>query len=122
MHQMGTQLDDDSRFCYKCGAPTHLAAQKDSIEENSYSYAAPNVTAPAQPQSATPASTDEGVFSILGFILAFFLPVIGLIFSIIGLNKKKNVGLAEAGIMISVIIILLAIVIAIAVGIRYGFH
>ncbi|MDE7107934.1 MAG: DUF4190 domain-containing protein, partial [Clostridiales bacterium] len=104
--------------------PTHLAEQKDSIEEKNYNHVQPTVTAPqpqAQPQNAAPASTDEGVFGILGFILAFFIPIIGLIFSIIGINKKKNVGLAEAGIMISVIIILLAIVIAIAVGVRYGF-
>ncbi|MDE6201245.1 MAG: zinc-ribbon domain-containing protein [Clostridiales bacterium] len=121
----GTQISDDSMFCYKCGAPTHLAKQKDSIEDNNYNRPEPavtpatnNHTPQAQPQTTT---ADEGIYGLLGFVFAFLIPILGLIFSIIGMGQKKNNGLAAAGLMISVIIILLAVVIAIAVGIRYGF-
>ena len=44
-------------------------------------------------------------FAIAGFICSFFIPLLGLIFSIIGLNKVKETnagkGLSIAGIIIS---------------------
>jgi hypothetical protein len=54
--------------------------------------------------------------AIAGFVLAFFCSILGLIFSIIGLNQAKarnqgGQGLAIAGIIIS----LLSIVVGIAV-------
>lgn len=114
----GTQLPDDSRFCYKCGAQTHLAEQKDSIAESdpfdtplTANYnPTPQPKPQTQPQQQqAPTTDDDGIFGLLGFIFAFLFPIIGLIFSIVGINKKKNGGLAAAGVMISVIIILLTI-------------
>ena len=113
--QCGTQLDDDSRFCYKCGTPTHLAEQKDSIEENTYTHATPNVTAPTQQQAQPQSTVDEGAFGIVGFILAFFFPLIGMIISIVGLTKKKNTGLALAGFILSLAFILIIVIAVVAI-------
>lgn len=53
------------------------------------------------------ASGSNGM-AIAGFVCSFFIPLLGLIFSIIGLNRSKNMygkgrGLAIAGIVISVV-------------------
>ena len=77
--------------------------------------------APAAPQQPTGAN----VFAILGFIFAFVISPLGLIFSIIGLSKAKKMGgkqkgLAIAGLIISIISIVIWIiyftVIASAIG------
>lgn len=52
--------------------------------------------------------------AIVGFVLAFFIPIAGLICSIIGYNRAKrenapNGGLALAGIIISIISIILTV-------------
>lgn len=125
----GTQLPDDSKFCYKCGSPVQIAEQKDQItKKDDYdpfeslvspanNYAPQAQTPPqAQQQSHAPTAADEGVFGIVGFVLAFFFPILGLIFSIIGMTKKKYNGLATAGFVLSIlfiIIVIIAIVIAV---------
>ncbi len=58
--------------------------------------------------------------AIIGFILAFFLPLIGFILSLIGLiqiNKKKEngKGLAIAGIVVSCVIAVLHLILTIAI-------
>jgi hypothetical protein len=77
--------------------------------------------APAVPQQ----SSGANVFAILGFIFAFVISPLGLIFSIIGLSKAKKMGgkqkgLAVAGLIISIISIVIWIiyftVIASAIG------
>lgn len=126
--QCGTQLSDDSRYCYNCGAPTPLAEQKDQIAvEDDYDPFAPlvppttnNTTQPQpqpQPQSqnAPTSAAENGVFGLLGFIFSFFSPILGLIFSIIGLNRKKNHGLAKAGLILSIVFIALYVIIIIVV-------
>lgn len=57
-------------------------------------------------------------FAIVGFVLAFFQPVLGLIFSCIGYSQstkrpEKGTGLAIAGIIISIIAILSQILVVI---------
>lgn len=56
--------------------------------------------------------------AIVGFILAFFMPLIGLILSIIALTQIKKTGeggkgLAVAGIIISVIMMILGMLLVI---------
>ena len=53
--------------------------------------------------------------AIAGFIVSFFVPVLGLIFSIIGLNKANQLngsgkGFAKAGLILSIVWIVLEIV------------
>lgn len=121
--QCGTQLSDDSKFCYKCGTPTHLAEQKDQIAaKDDYDPFAPLVSPtttnptpqqqqPQQQQTTPPSKTDDGIYGIVGFILAFFFPIVGLIFSIIGMTKKKNNGLATAGFVLSILFIVIYIIV-----------
>lgn len=125
--QCGTQLSDDSKFCYKCGTPTHFAEQNDQITaKDDYDPFAPLVPPAAnnppqqqqtQQQNTPTSKTDEGIYGLVGFILAFFFPIGGLIFSIIGMTKKKNNGLATAGFVLSILFTVIAII-AIAIAIE----
>lgn len=76
-----------------------------------------------------PQPSRANAFAILGFIFAFVISPLGLIFSIIGLSKAKKMGgkqkgLAVAGLIISIISILITIIyitfIAGAIGVIGG--
>ena len=61
-------------------------------------------------------SKRTNTFALVGFILSFFAPLVGIVLSIIGLSdsKKKNEGgqgLAVAGIIISIVRLLLGILV-----------
>lgn len=66
---------------------------------------------------STPVPRSNG-FAVAGLILAFFSPLLGLIFSIIGLTKAREYnsgkGLAIAGIVISVLSFIISIALTIA--------
>lgn len=71
-----------------------------------------------QTYQAAPSKTNG--LAITGFVLAFLLPLIGLILSIIGLVKAKNYGgngqgLAIAGIVISVILLPISLIFTLGV-------
>ncbi len=81
----GAQIDDKAAICPHCGV-----AQNTRPEESNS-------------------------LAIIGFILAFFIPIVGLICSILGLKKSrelggKEYGLAVAGLIISISFIWVAIV------------
>lgn len=67
-------------------------------------------------------------FALIGFILSFFVCIVGLVFSIIGLNKSKEMGgeghsFAVAGIAISSVALgigVLALIICLVVWSVYG--
>jgi hypothetical protein len=65
------------------------------------------------------AETKTDGFAIAGFVCSFLIPLLGIIFSIIGLNRiKKNAslrgrGLAIAGIIISAVLMVLYVVLTI---------
>lgn len=64
--------------------------------------------------SNTPSSPKTNTLSVVGLVFAFFIPIIGLICSIVGLSQakkrgEKGKGFAIAGIIISVIVALLQI-------------
>lgn len=71
---------------------------------------------PVQPQASNPGDNA----AITGLILAFFIPVVGVIFSLIGLQKSKKAGqgnrLALVGLIISLVMTIAAIV-AVVIGI-----
>lgn len=65
------------------------------------------------------------VLSIVGFILAFFVAVAGLIISIIARNQIKKTGergasLALWGIIVSIIVIVIYVVYFIIIGVAIG--
>lgn len=87
----GAQLADDDTYCYFCGNP---------LEENNESVENVELV------------DDDKLLEINGFakaglILAFFIPLAGIIFSIIGLKKAplfrhQCKGMAIAGIIVSI--------------------
>ena len=89
----GKEIDDKATVCVHCGVPTANAQQQ---------------------QQVVVQSTPNNGFAIAGFVLSFFsfAAVIGLILSIVGLQKSKTPefngkgkGLAIAGIILSCITI-----------------
>ena len=85
----GSQLDDRAVICPHCGIP---------VKDEYY-----------------PQPKGDNTLAIVGFILSFFVPLAGLICSIVGLKKCKNEnapnkGLAIAGIIISSISIAIEII------------
>lgn len=88
----GNELDDRAIMCPKCGiALTQTVANSGQIQSNG--------------------------MAIAGFILSFFIPLLGLIFSIIGLKRSKETnngkGLSTAGIIISCITMVITLIIGI---------
>lgn len=96
----GAQLADDDNYCYFCGS--NLEEQKEELKEerptfSDQSYYEDNNYKP-QPNTV----------ALLGFVFSFLSPIIGLILSIVGLNKSRELrgvgrGYAIAGIIISVV-------------------
>lgn len=88
----GNELDDRAIMCPKCGiALTQTVANSGQTQSNG--------------------------MAIAGFILSFFIPLLGLIFSILGLKKSKETntgkGLSTAGIIISCITMVITLIIGI---------
>ena len=88
----GNELDDRAIMCPKCGiALTQTVANSGQTQSNG--------------------------MAIAGFVLSFFIPLLGLIFSILGLKKSKETntgkGLSTAGIIISCITMVITIIMGI---------
>lgn len=88
----GNELDDRAIMCPKCGiALTQTVANNGQTQSNG--------------------------MAIAGFILSFFIPLLGLIFSIIGLKRSKETnngkGLSTAGIIISCVTMVITIIMGI---------
>ncbi len=99
----GSQIDDDSVFCPRCGAVQ---------------------TAPVQVQPVPVQQETTNVLAIVGFVLSFFVTIAGLICSIIGLKRApqlggKGRGLAIAGIIISAVSMALAFILLIVLFALY---
>ena len=85
----GNEISENAVICPKCGVAT-----KNFGAANAANNA-------AQPKK-------DNTLAIVGFILSFFIPIAGLICSIIGYKRSKNEGLegknlALAGIIISAV-------------------
>ena len=88
----GNELDDRAIMCPKCGiALTQTVANSGQTQSNG--------------------------MAIAGFILSFFIPLLGLIFSILGLKRSKETnngkGLSTAGIIISCITMVITLIMGI---------
>lgn len=99
----GAQIDDEAYVCVHCGAlvkePTETAAGGAGYRQKK-----------------------TNGMAIAGFVCSFLLPLLGLIFSIIGMNQCKErgddgYGLAKAGKIISIVCIVLSVFIGIIYGI-----
>lgn len=89
----GNELVDEAVICPKCGVST---GQNSVVGNNN--------------------NASNGM-ATAGFILSFFIPLLGLIFSILGLKKVKETntgkGLSTAGIIISSIALFITLVVTI---------
>lgn len=104
----GNEVADEAVICPKCGVSV---SQNTAVSNNNN-------------------GTSNGM-ATAGFILSFFVPLLGLIFSILGLKKVKETsagkGLATAGIIISSIalfITLIMIIVSVATfnGIKDSYY
>lgn len=92
----GTEIKPGDRYCPNCGTPASFATSND-VHNNP--------------------PTESNGFAIAGFVCSFFIPILGIIFSAIGLNRApkchgQGKGLATAGLVISIISIVLGVIIA----------
>ena len=83
----GAEIKAGDKYCPNCGTPASFATQKDVHDQ---------------------APTESNGYAIAGFILALFVPPLGIIFSAIGLAKVNEChgqgkGLAIAGLVIGII-------------------
>ena len=102
----GNEINDNAVICPKCGVATqNFAAANAANAANSA----------AQPKK-------DNTLALVGFILSFFVPIAGLVCSIIGYKRSKNEGLegrnlALAGIIISAVSIGVSIITSIILSI-----
>ena len=94
----GAQLADDDDYCYFCG---RVLEEKTEQTFNNYN------------NNGNTQATRRNVLARIGFVIAFFSPMIGLILSIVALNIAKNMNndgkkYAIAGIIISVVTFVLS--------------
>lgn len=127
----GKQIDDNVVNCPFCSAETGVtpAQTEEPAAEQTAQQAQPQYEQtygqqnyeqqpyqPYQTQSyQPPRKSGSNGLAIAGFICAFFFPLLGLIFSCIGLNHSKKMGgdgkgLSIAGIVISVLAIVIIII------------
>jgi hypothetical protein len=76
------------------------------------------MTTPAPTPTPGPAPVSDGkTLGIVGLILAFFIPLAGLIVSIIARNQSKAAGVentpAKVGFILSIVFLILGVIIAI---------
>ena len=121
-HNCGQQIDDDAGFCPFCGAKSERAYADKSTGggQPTYGYGQPNgYDANGQPQQYNYNNYGYGAekpangLAIAGFVCSFFFALVGLILSIVGLNKSRELqgsgrGLAIAGIVLSIVSMVLA--------------
>lgn len=87
----GRKLDDNVRFCPGCGASingTPNPSQQPNYQYPNYPQAQPQQHPYYQQQPAAQSTTNT--IAIVGFIFSFFVAIVGLICSIIGLSKSKD--------------------------------
>lgn len=108
----GQKLDDNAVTCPNCGAETGVSPAV-GAEKPAEQAGEPRQQQAQQYQP--PRESESNGFAIAGLICAFFIPILGLIFSCIGLNRSKKMngegkGVSIAGIVISVLAIVIIII------------
>ena len=108
----GEKVEEYYNVCPRCG--TSLKNNKFVSEDNQYrrsnSYSSTSDINNDKRKSSEGESSSD-TFAIVGFVLTFFIPIVGLIFSISGLKSTKNKGFAIAGVILNSIIVLFTVII-----------
>lgn len=102
----GKRLDENLKYCPFCGA--------EQAKETTSADVFDTPVQQNQNQPAAKKSEDGNTLAIAGFILAFFVPIAGIICSWLGLKKANEEGLpygglAKAGLIVSIVSIVLSV-------------
>ena len=99
----GAQLADDDMYCYNCGSETKDLNEEKKVEKDAFdNYYENNY------RNSNYYGEQRNTMATLGLVFSFISPILGLVFSIIGLNKSRLLdgvgrGQAIAGIIISIL-------------------
>ncbi len=99
----GAQIDDDAYVCIHCGTLVKELPQETAFAQN----------------GAVQTGKKTNGMAIAGFVCSFFFALLGLIFSIIGMQQCKErgdngYGLAKAGMIISIVWMAIVFIVAVA--------
>ncbi|MBD5636979.1 MAG: zinc-ribbon domain-containing protein [Clostridia bacterium] len=123
----GNQIDDDAKFCPKCGAKINEAPAPQGEKDEFFRDVPPSPPAYQQPYYAQQQPSNKtNTLAVIGFVFSFLISIVGLICSIIGLQqcnqtKEGGKGLAIAGIVISSVSMGIAVIVSIVVLCYYPF-
>lgn len=116
-------MDDNAKFCPQCGAPVgedYVQYEKSQTQYQSQAQGPAQGQAQGQPQGpGTYVYQRTNGFAIAGFVLSFFVAILGLIFSAIALKQigdrgEGGKGLAIAGLVLSIVWICVALILLMA--------
>ncbi len=129
------EIADNSVFCPECGTKQTEEQSKTAVKQCLHchhdmpvgaqhcpncgaAYGTQPTNTPASSSSAQK-SEETNWFSVIAIIGAFFMPIVGIIFGILGMNQAKQTGkgrgLALAGLILSIGSILLSVIIPVVV-------
>ena len=138
-YNCGKEVDDKAVVCPGCGAvlneealsaakaaQARQQAENKAADKDEFFDAPPQQTPPPAysqpaPQPAPqPVAQGSNTLAIVGFVLSFFVPIAGLICSILGIKRApqyggKGQGLAIAGLVISIVYWIIGIIISVTV-------
>lgn len=110
----GNVLNDNVTICPKCGMQITQSNGANQMN-NMNTIPSMDTTNTMNNMNAVPSTNKTNGIAIAGLILSFIIPIIGLVLSIIGLKKSKEInngrGLSIAGIIISAIFTVISIII-----------
>lgn len=117
-HNCGTQCPENTVYCPSCGVALSMGMNNGSVQNGTMNPIENENYGGVQAQNKT------NIWCILGLVFAFLFPILGLIFSIVGLSQvkktgEKGKGLAITGIVLSILPLLL-IGIIVAIGIYFS--
>ena len=117
------ELEDNAKFCSQCGAPVgddYVQHEQAQTQYQSQPQGQPQGNAQSQTQgNTTYVYQRTNGFAIAGFVLSFFVAILGIIFSAIALKQisdrgEGGKGLAIAGLVLSIVWICVALVLLMA--------
>lgn len=102
----GSEIKSGATFCVNCGEPVSNSEDRVVSEQTGEKI--------ENKKEKKVDNREYNPFAIAGFILTFFFPLLGLIFSSIGYNQsthrdEKGAGLSIAGIIVSILFLFIQI-------------
>jgi len=118
----GKLNDSDAKFCTGCGAPLAAKAYSGTVE-NKPSGSSTAYEKPKQEYKKPAGDPDKSsTLGIIALIMAFLVPIVGLILGLVDYNAKDgyNKNIAKWAMIASGVIIVLRIILSIALSTFYS--